>query len=1385
MSAYVARTCTEVSANAVDSQPLSHFREQQAYVLLGDPGSGKTTEFREEAQRLGGAAECISARKFIRDSVEAHPEWRDKTLFVDGLDERRAGTTDLRTPLDQIIQKLDQLERPKFRISCREADWLGLNDRQNLEDVSPDTQLTVIRLDPLSHQATIDLLRSLGMSNSRAEEFMQEATDQGLDVLLGNPLTLRLLVDAVEQSDGWPKSRTDTFEMACQGMAREQNPEHLLGAGSVPTESVLDGAGYLSALHLLADGPGFVSAPVADADSSVILDELDGLPAPLSQDCLKRALKTNLFTGADGQNHSPLHRHVAESLAGRYLAKLIDDGLPASRIVALMTSPSDGRVVTTLRGLSAWLAAQSPEARLLLVDADPVGVGLYGDIGSFSTHEKGHLLKSLATFATQGPLFGHEGRDGRVDGFRDNTAWAFRSLVSAEMADSVVEFISGLESGYQQDRIMEFVLRVLAQAEGSGYQSEANHAGLESVLMAILRNPTWPPHVRESALRAYLHIAPEGDAKADALLSLLEEIHNRQVSDPDDDLRGDLLRHLYPRWLPPSQIWQYVLPRNRTNYFGHLARFWHWDLLEQSSDQHVAELLDSFCENRSQLLAALEQSRFEDLPIQLLDRGLSVRGDDLDSRQIYDWLNAPRCSQDSWPFSEEPVQRIKAWLEARPEVQKSAFLTWIRLYETNERFEVYEHWRCNALHGSNPPPDFGLSCLEQAIELADAEPFVAQELLRQAYRSLDDASISDGLTVEVIDSRTQGHSILGEQLNQLRNPPPPRTEDIERRQKMDDLLAEQDAKRRQQVADWQALLRSIEVELRENRASPHILHTLANVYLAVFRDVERRALPQERVSEFVGGDVSLVDAVITALREASFREDLPDVNEMISLRSESRLHYLAYPVLASLDLLQAEDPNRLDTLSDLQKRKILAIRYCFADTSKQVATARCHDHWLHQNPGLVFEVLYQCTVAALRDGEVYPSCLHDLNRIAGLEEQVHGTRIRLLRALSVRAPSKQLPLLDRLLGQALQFPDTTALSALVERKLGAKSATDAQRVRWLMVGALLSPEQHRQSLRDFVGQNDDRTRHLAEFLRGASEDDRFGPSIMGQCSEPALLQEVIEILGRLYEPLMMSGYVTLEVDVSDRIASLISQLGSMPGSEAHQALATLADDSRLAAWHDFLRLTRESQRVLLGDASYRHLSIEQVQHTLCNDLPANVADLAALVRDRLDEVALRLRGDSSNLWRNFWNEDQYGRPTIPKPEESCRDAILAQLQNAVPDGVVVEPERRYVSGTRADITVTYGGHNIPIELKKDTHPDLWTAPSTQLIDQYTTDPATDGHGIYMPLWFGLEDRKLTPPPKGRRPTTAAELEERLEQDLTPEEARKISILVLDVSKPGS
>ena len=151
MSVIVSRTCTEVSDTdrnrPNESWPLDNFRSKLAYVLLGDPGSGKTTAFQAESEVVDDAC-YIPARDFLTLNVNRHPEWREKMLFIDGLDEVRAGTDDVRTPFDAIRERLDALGKPRFRLSCREADWLGTNDQKHLSSVAQDGTVTVLRLDP-------------------------------------------------------------------------------------------------------------------------------------------------------------------------------------------------------------------------------------------------------------------------------------------------------------------------------------------------------------------------------------------------------------------------------------------------------------------------------------------------------------------------------------------------------------------------------------------------------------------------------------------------------------------------------------------------------------------------------------------------------------------------------------------------------------------------------------------------------------------------------------------------------------------------------------------------------------------------------------------------------------------------------------------------------------------------------------------------------------------------------------------------------------------------------------------------------------------------------------------------------------------------------------
>ena len=111
-----------------------------------------------------------------------------------------------------------------------------------------------------------------------------------------------------------------------------------------------------------------------------------------------------------------------------------------------------------------------------------------------------------------------------------------------------------------------------------------------------------------------------------------------------------------------------------------------------------------------------------------------------------------------------------------------------------------------------------------------------------------------------------------------------------------------------------------------------------------------------------------------------------------------------------------------------------------------------------------------------------------------------------------------------------------------------------------------------------------------------------------------------------------------------------------------------------------------------------------------------------------------------------------------------------------------QPEGQYAGDKRADIRVSYEDFNVPVEVKKSRHPDLWSAARNQLIAKYTSDPATRGYGS---IWCsGSERATARRRPLALLPSTAEELRQRLQATLTDDEARKISICVVDVSPAG-
>ena len=1369
----VSRTCGEIFAGDADRRqdeeprgeifagdadrrqdeeprPVEAFRDAPAYVLLGDPGAGKTTAFEVECKALGEQACLVSARDFLTFDPQDHPEWRGKTLFIDGLDEIRAGAFDSRTPFDAIRARLDALERPRFRLSCREADWLGTNDRNHLEAVSPDGKVTVLRLNPLTDSDIVQLLEAHPRVDDAAA-FIAEANERGIGGLLDNPQTLDLLARAVAGGD-WPESRKETFEMACARMVREHNDEHSAAtASSSPPapDQLLDTAGRLCAVQLIAGKAGYTLHGKQDSEDEYPTLDPCGGDHP---DRLRLALATKLFKGVSANRFTPVHRHVAEFLGARYLAQVIGDQtapLPARRVTTLITG-ADGGVVTELRGLSAWLAAYCQIARTDLIERDPIGVGLYGDIRGFSLDERRALLKSLERDGSRiYPWLGPP--DSQEKSFQASVI-AFGALAAPDMEPALKEALQDGNRGQGHQRFTDLILEILSRATPLPRLAE--------LLLEIVRDDMRWPRVKESALRAFMHNCPHSQDKTNELKRLLTDIHTRKVTDSSDDrLLGMLLTALYPDEVTPREVWSYYFKQEEREPIG---RLWLWKIVENALDEQVPALLDSLSQHLSELPPGLELHHLNPLALKLLARGLKAYGDQLDAARLYDWLGVGESE-----YGGNGDEGIRLWLEQHPEAQKAVIMEGLDRSPESDEFSFHVHNFLKRLYGANLPLDFGRWCLEQAV--AEAQPRVAEYLFERAFYWTG----SEDLSLDILREHAQKNEKLQAILERLLASRAQREEwELKHRESKRTFTEEQQQRKKEGLA----YVRSNEAALRENRATPALLHQLAQFY---FRTDSTSKGPAA-VEEVLQGNQHLTQAVLQGFRGAVDRQDVPAFEEILSLQAQGRLHYLAWPFLAGLAEIERTAPEDAAQWDDNRICKALAFYYHMPLSGVQPAW---YQQLLATRPELVADVLMQCDAAEFRRGQGHLLNFAHLNKIWEPDhtQVLRHASLPLLRAFPVRCKLAHVGTLANLLWAAVRYADRPAFLDLIERKLARTSMNTSQRTYWLAAGLLTSPTTYKDKLERFTQEQRQRILHLTDFLCRAPKH------FLSNSLKSSQLEYLIRFVGRHVNPVdivntvgLRDCFYTSTEYASGLVKSLIQNLATSPDKAASYVLASLLADPTLSAWHEALDQVQDAQRVIRRDADYRHPTIEQVCQTLDGGTPANSGDLAALVTDRLHELAVQIRTGNTDDWRQYWNVDAHGRPAEPRPENPCRDALLSDLQQRLPQGVDAQPEGHYVNDKRADIRVSYGGFQVPVEVKKNAHRDVWRAMRDQLMAQYASAPETDGYGIYLVFWFGRQDTQ--PPPSGKRPADAEELKERLEATLSPAEARKISVCVIDVSR---
>lgn len=1316
-------------------QLFSAFSESANIVLLGDPGAGKTHLFREAAANEG--ARWLTARAFL---VTPDANLSGQVLFIDGLDEQRGGRGD-RGTIDAVVQKLFSVGPSKVRISCRAADWLGESDLAGLRPFfEQGGEPLVLLLQKLSADEQRAVLVAHSIETDRAEAFLAEAEERGLGDFLENPQNLIMLWRAVA-SGQWPTTRKELFELSTSLMLQESNHEHArAGAGSHPAQSLRLTAGGILAARLIGD---VEAIGLTEQEGSQDIPGYRTLSF-LDPERMQAALGRRVFvTGAEPETVDYAHRTTAEYLAAAYLARAVRDGLPLGRVIALMGV--DGHPASELRGLHAWLAVHLPEHADALIEADPYGVLTYGDAASLTPSSCSVLVRALGNLARSNPWF----RSGNWQ------SSAIGALARTDMADDFRAVLQNANSG-------SGIRTVIVDALAIGPPL----AVFKSDLVEVLKRETSVYVERAHALLALLRMGGEGkNAVIEAFRAGVGTSFNAIR------LRTEIIQRLYGDPFGTADVIELV--NDMLAITGDHGTGALWTLADRLPLADIPAILDGIrSADRNDEGTGRNRREASSFYGRLLVRAWGSP-QDYEPARMLDWLRVRQSFAGA--AIDSRARDLRAAMRERPERLLAVANHFLGTFvDDGNRWLNLSRFRQTTLFELSPDTllDLVQDHMGAAVTGSDREVFFFEASFGLAYS----ASESHGAAVfarlyEIADAR-QDLAVIRDKACSTTLP---------------DNYFDRGSQRseRRQDANFETLRHNFETDAEHIRSGAHLgwLAHIARVYFALYSDVDRKLTPRQRLV-FTLGEAN-TEIALAGLKASLTRSDVPTLDGVLALTAEHQHYDWWYALVAGLNE-RWTGRQSLDDYSDDLIQALLAF-----DLANPVSEDRDGStHWVvhpwrsfivERRAALVRDAFLAVARIRLSRGDQYIEGLHELLSDSAFEPFRKDVALALLRDYPNMTPFRLGDLLD----VVTKVPEAHAEFLALARRVLTDSAfvDERQRDMWLVAAYLLSPQAYEAEIEAVAALRP----ALVFDLR-----DRSGFAFQGQPEQGALplvlLEAMARLTGRLFPdvPHPANGWSgnANPWDASEQFRNLANRIAAIPTASATEALVRLETDPQLVSYRDYLRYALANQGQRRRDAEYDRPDWRKTVAALSNGAPATVADLHVLLIEHLQDLRTRIERANTDIFKLFWNVDSYARPERPRPEETCRDAVVTLMRpTLLPLGISVEPEGHMVSDRRADISVAIPGRKILCELKRDYHTDVWTAADEQLERFYAHDPEAKGFGVYCVFWFG--DKRPNPIPKPpenlARPQSARDMETMLRDRIPAERRARLAVIVIDVS----
>lgn len=1315
---------------------FSSHLESPNLILLGDPGAGKSHLFEQAAELSGGS--FLTARNFLN----APSHLLAPALFIDALDEKRAGRGDNNT-IDRMVEKLFERVPTQVRISCRAQDWLGDTDMAAFQHYfDHHGGAIVLALEPLSRQEMVLILTDRGIADPTG--FLEQAYERELDDFLLNPQNLLMLAEVVRAGD-WPKSRRELYQAATKLLLNEHSPTRSrTGEGVYTAEELRDAAGAICALRLIADVEGISlreNEKRAGFPSyrSIDFPDVDKIQATLGR-------RTFKATGAE-ETVDYSHRTTAEFLAAAWLAKKVRGGFPIGRIRALIGV--DGYPASELRGLHAWLPVFLPEHANLLIEADPFGILTYGDAGSLEPSGRRYLLRALARLADMDPWF-------RSDN------WSTRGL-GALAGPDMVDFF-----------------RAILRAKSANFM-------LRSIVFDALANGVPLPELQPDLGRVLADESLPYSERVDAALALIKlgELGRKEVvrhytnlgrSENDIRLRTKIVTALYGEKFHPADVATLLV--DALNCEGELSTGSLWVLPDGLPASEIADVLDRLDPEAARTRANKAWRNTSDVLYtfdRILLRALKEAPGSATAERLTSWLHFRHAMV--WHDAIGRTDEIKQELVNRSAELHTITQHHLAALEINEKRHRHVHELDEITLGvidRDDLLDWYCEYLTEAGSETAKEEFIYEMALWSSYRATPRAKDKFDWLWILAD---QHPNLAAVRDRNLAVPIP-------------DWQSERYEGHAQRIAEKQAARaknrREFEEHQAEIRSAERLdwLDWLAGIYLGLFSDVDQKKTPRERLVAELGGENA--DAAMEGFRALLHRNDLPRFDQHIQLHAEGKHYTVAYPIQAAFDEEWAAVTGLSSFDDDLLKSALAVDLFCLVPYyTNDRNNKRGWKVWLFAHRAeLVHDVCLAIARSDLLRGTQFPDGLSVLLS----DEAVAAFRKAAILRLLAEFPTASAHTLQALLKGALECTEAQPDFLVIAEKVldGNSGLSREQEVGWLAAAYLISPTQYAQRVAAAAGESAEIAWQIRDFLGFRTYDDRATPIPLSLDQVSEIIRTFAQHYPNSYPPRGSSSGSRNPWQAAEFVRSLIDRIASQPTEQSGHLLAKLLSDDNLNSYREHIRHALAGHGTRRRDAEYVQPDWEQTIGALFRSIPANVADLHALVFDQLQAIRGRITSSNTDLYKRFWNEDSYGRIETPKPEESGRDVLVDMLRDGLrPLGVIVEPEGHMVADKRVDIWASLPGRKVLIELKRDYNPDLWNAAEGQLDRFYTRDPEASGFGIYGVFWFGPKRGDNVPaPPDGRaRPETPEQMEEMLRAILPSEKRAKIAVIVVDVSEP--